>query len=120
MKSEEEMFNSAIGSEKDSGEVKTYNYTSIPFVSLEDLLFNLKCVFPTASQLTMCDLNDRDVKGRPALTTKKMNQIHFSASKSNYEQNTITVQACWKELFVIVEGSLAYVKVINNSIGDRY
>lgn len=109
---ENEIVKRALGSAEYKGIRK------FPFKGLDTFIDEVKSIYPSATHLFICDLDNRDSGGNSLLTSRKLRGIKFTTRTVTGSTSYTHVEAIWLEVYAIVEHGMVTVKVARFSMGE--
>ncbi len=113
MTSEEEMYRKVTGKDV------VFKGKPLAFTDEENLIHDVKSLYPATSHITIFNIDRRDSEDKPFMVHRKVGNIHLSHSGSLMSR-TVHTSGCWKEAFAIVEKGRVFLSIHNCSVDDTW
>lgn len=106
------------------GGMRTHTYEAhkgvrkFPFKGMDTFIDEVKSLYPSATELVMFDLDNRDVNEAPLITTRRLRNMKFIVHTVTGYAPSTRVEAVWHEVYALVEKGSVTLKVARFSIGE--
>lgn len=112
---EEDIVKRALGNQT------RFNLKKIRYIDTATLLDEVKMLYPAAAHIFVVNLDKRDVDGSPYMTVHKIRgvTIRTIVTKNMNGATHTKSTGSWQNVLAIVEGNLASLKVMHESMGEE-